>query len=45
MARDGQAGAEAVLRQLIDELDTSVALLGCPRARDLDRSYVTRAPW
>ncbi len=45
LARDGQAGAEAVLRQLIDELDTSVALLGCPRARDLDRSYVTRAPW
>jgi 4-hydroxymandelate oxidase len=45
LARDGQAGAEAVLRRLLDELDSSLALLGCPRARDLDASYVTRAPW
>jgi hypothetical protein len=34
-----------VLRQLLAELDGSLALLGCPRARDLDRSYVTPAPW
>jgi 4-hydroxymandelate oxidase len=45
LARDGQAGAEAVMRQLLAELDSTVALLGCPRARDLDSSYVTRAPW
>lgn len=45
LARDGRAGVEAVLRQLLAELDGSLALLGCPRARDLDASYVTRAPW
>jgi 4-hydroxymandelate oxidase len=45
LARDGQAGAEAVLRQLLEELDTTLALLGCPNARDLDPSYITRAPW
>ena len=45
LARAGQAGVEAVMRQLLDELDSSLALLGCPRARDLDASYVTRAPW
>jgi len=45
LAREGQAGAEAVMRQLLDELDSTLALLGCPRARDLDPSYVTRAPW
>ncbi len=45
LARDGQAGAEAVLRQLLDEFDSTLALLGCPRARDLDASYVTAAPW
>ncbi len=45
LAREGQAGVEAVLGQLLAELDGSLALLGCPRARDLDRSYVTAAPW
>jgi len=45
LARDGQPGVEAVLRQLLAEFDGSLALLGCPRARDLDTSYVTRAPW
>ena len=45
LARDGRPGVEAVLRQLLAELDGSLALLGCPRARDLDPSYVTRAPW
>ena len=45
LARDGRPGVEAVLRQLLAELDGSLALLGCPRARDLDPSYVSRAPW
>ncbi len=45
LARNGQAGAEAVMRQLLDEFDSTLALLGCPRARDLDASYVTDAPW
>ena len=40
LARQGQEGVEAVLRQLLAELDGSLALLGCPRARDLDASYV-----
>jgi 4-hydroxymandelate oxidase len=45
LAEDGRAGVEAVLGQLLAELDGSLALLGCPNARDLDRSYVTDAPW
>jgi 4-hydroxymandelate oxidase len=45
LARDGRAGVESVMRQLLAELDGALALLGCPRARDLDRSYVTNAPW
>ncbi|MEH3033690.1 MAG: alpha-hydroxy acid oxidase [Aeromicrobium erythreum] len=45
LARDGAAGAEAVLRQLLDELDSTLALLGCPAARDLDGSFVGPAPW
>ena len=45
LAREGQAGAESVLRQMLSELDSTLALLGCPNARDLDPSYVTPAPW
>lgn len=45
LADDGQAGAEAVLRRLLAEFDNSLALTGCPRAADLDRSYVQPAPW
>ena len=45
LARGGQAGAEAVMRQLLEEFDSTLGLLGCPRARDLDPSYVTAAPW
>ncbi|MFT4299354.1 MAG: alpha-hydroxy acid oxidase [Aeromicrobium sp.] len=42
LARGGAEGAEAVLRQLVAEFDTTLALLGCPRAADLDASYVLR---
>lgn len=45
LAREGRQGVEAILRQMLAELDGSLALLGCPRARDLDPSYVTAAPW
>ncbi len=45
LARGGRTGAADVLTQLVAELDTSLALLGCPNARDLDRSFVTPAPW
>lgn len=39
---DGTAGAKQVLQQLADELDNTLGLLGCPRASDLDHSYVVR---
>lgn len=42
---DGQAGAEAALRQVFDEFDNTLALLGCPDAGALDASYVQPAPW
>jgi 4-hydroxymandelate oxidase len=42
LAQGGQAGAEAVLTQLVAELDTTLALLGCPKARDLDPTLLTR---
>jgi isopentenyl diphosphate isomerase/L-lactate dehydrogenase-like FMN-dependent dehydrogenase len=44
LACEGAAGAQAVLQQLLDELDNALGLLGCPRARDLDGSYVVRRP-
>lgn len=45
LVEDGQVGAEAVIRQLLDEFDNALALLGCPDARDLEGSYVQPAPW
>lgn len=42
---EGQAGAEAALRQLLAEFDNALALTGCPKARDLDGSFVQPAPW
>ncbi len=44
LACEGSAGAQQVLEQLVDELDSTLGLLGCPRARDLDTSYVTHRP-
>jgi 4-hydroxymandelate oxidase len=40
LARDGAGGAEAALAQIVAEFDTTLALLGCPRAADLDRAYL-----
>jgi len=40
LARGGADGAQAVLGQLTAEFDNTLALLGCPRAADLDRTYV-----
>lgn len=45
LVEDGEAGAEAVLRQLLAEFDNALALTGCPIARELDASYVQPAPW
>ena len=40
LAAGGQAGAEQALGILRDELDRCLALIGCPRATDLDRTYL-----
>ena len=42
---DGAAGARRVLEILLSELDVALALAGAPRASELDRSFVTPAPW
>ncbi|KAA1380286.1 alpha-hydroxy acid oxidase [Aeromicrobium fastidiosum] len=44
LACEGAAGAQQALEQLVEEFDETLGLLGCPRARDLDGSYVTRRP-
>lgn len=40
LARGGQDGVAQALGILRDELDRCLALIGCPRVADLDRSYV-----
>ena len=45
LAVDGASGAEAVLRILLDDFDAALALAGAPSAAQLDRSFVTPAPW
>jgi 4-hydroxymandelate oxidase len=45
LALDGAVGARRVLEILLGELDNALVLSGCPRARDLDRSFVMSAPW
>jgi 4-hydroxymandelate oxidase len=45
LAVGGSEGAQRVLEILLSEFDTALALAGAPRARDLDRSFVTPAPW
>jgi len=42
LAVDGEAGAHAVLEILRRELDTTLALVGCPRAADLNPDYLLR---
>ena len=44
LAANGQAGVEQALGILRDEIDRCLALIGCPRAADLDRSFV-RPHW
>jgi isopentenyl diphosphate isomerase/L-lactate dehydrogenase-like FMN-dependent dehydrogenase len=41
LAAGGQAGVEAVIRQLLAETDITLALLGGRAARDLDRTSLT----
>jgi 4-hydroxymandelate oxidase len=45
LAADGADGAARVLEILLAELDSALALSGARRARDLDRSFITAAPW
>jgi isopentenyl diphosphate isomerase/L-lactate dehydrogenase-like FMN-dependent dehydrogenase len=45
LAVGGSAGAQEVLETLVSEFINALALLGCPRAADLDTRFVTRAPW
>lgn len=45
LAAGGTLGAQAVLEILLNEFDTALALVGVPRAADLDRSVLQPAPW
>jgi 4-hydroxymandelate oxidase len=45
LAVNGAQGAQRVLEILVREVENVLALIGCPRASDLDRSFVTPAPW
>ncbi|MDO9379485.1 MAG: alpha-hydroxy acid oxidase [Nocardioidaceae bacterium] len=45
LATDGEAGVTHALGLLRAELENALALVGCPRARDLDASFVQPAPW
>jgi len=41
----GAEGAQRVLEILLAEFDSALALAGAPKASELDRSFVCRAPW
>jgi 4-hydroxymandelate oxidase len=45
LALQGADGARRVLEILLEELDLALALAGAPNAIELDRSFVTPAPW
>jgi 4-hydroxymandelate oxidase len=45
LALGGERGARQILEILLAELDTALGLAGCPRASELDRSFLTAAPW
>jgi 4-hydroxymandelate oxidase len=45
LAVGGAEGAQRVIEILLAELRNALALSGCPRAADLNRSFVTAAPW
>ncbi|HUP99472.1 MAG TPA: alpha-hydroxy acid oxidase [Aeromicrobium sp.] len=40
LARGGASGAESALAQVVAEFDSTLALLGCPRAADLDGTFL-----
>jgi 4-hydroxymandelate oxidase len=45
LAVEGSTGAQRVLEILLSELENALTLVGAPRAADLDRSFLTAAPW
>jgi isopentenyl diphosphate isomerase/L-lactate dehydrogenase-like FMN-dependent dehydrogenase len=45
LAVDGADGAQHVLETLVAEFVNALALVGCPRAADLDAGFVAAAPW
>jgi 4-hydroxymandelate oxidase len=45
LAVGGAPGAQRILEILVDELRNALTLSGCQRAADLDRTFVTPAPW
>lgn len=45
LAVDGTTGAQRVLEILLAELENALTLVGAPRTDDLDRSFLTAAPW
>jgi 4-hydroxymandelate oxidase len=42
LAVDGESGVQTILEILHRELDTALALIGCPRAVDLNMNYLAR---
>jgi 4-hydroxymandelate oxidase len=45
LALGGAEGAQRVLEILLWEFDVALALAGAPRAQQLDRGFLTAAPW
>ena len=45
LAVAGERGAQHVLETLLGEFVNALALVGCPRAADLDSGFVAPAPW
>ncbi|MGI8506319.1 MAG: alpha-hydroxy acid oxidase [Solirubrobacteraceae bacterium] len=45
LALDGARGVQRVLEILLNEFDNALGLAGVPSASELDRSFVTSAPW
>jgi 4-hydroxymandelate oxidase len=45
LAVAGEQGVRRVLELLLADIDAALALAGAPRAAELDRSWVQRAPW
>jgi len=45
LAVGGEEGVRRVLELMLADIDTALALAGAPRAAELDRGWVQRAPW